>query len=67
MKYANEQQVHMMLCAFSVPRTLVEASMHCHVPLDLAKTALRALIYRGLVTETADRQGRLAYVRVDHD
>lgn len=54
----------MMEQAFSVPRTVADACDHCGVPPALAPSAVRLLLYTDRITETADRQGRPAYVKV---
>lgn len=64
MKFANKQHVRMMEQAFSVPRTVADACDHCGVPPALAPSAVRLLLYTDRITETADRQGRPAYVKV---
>lgn len=63
-KFANVQHVHKMLQAFATPRTIADACIHSGVPMEVGPSAVRLLLFRKDIIETADRLGRPAFVKV---
>lgn len=63
-KFANAQHVHKMLQAFATPRTIADACIHSGVPMEVGPSAVRLLLFKKSIIETADRLGRPAFVKV---
>lgn len=63
MKFANAQQVHMVLTALAKPGTVYDVTSRCGIRSDLVESAIRLLQYTGRIVETVDRRGHPAWVR----
>jgi hypothetical protein len=63
-KFANVQHVTRMLQAFSSPRTVSDACIQSGVSMEIGLSAVRLLLFRKDIIETADRLGRPAFVKV---
>ena len=64
MKFANTQAVGMMLQAFATPRTVTDACIPTGLSMEVGLSAVRLLLFKRSITETVDKRGRHAYIKV---